>query len=265
MQDGDISPTEFRKVLQEVERYRRLKADIRNQAKAKVKQITKEQREGLLEQGRKKGKKIFYEKSQTLQVSRVSVPSKIWSSSALQRVILWSKKTIKTILKFVFPIVESTSGCNISPVLPSIIVSPSITIFFWSPSHASFLTVSSINLWSYTFWSMICCFWSSSRHATQAGVSKLKIILLYFVMVSLWLIQALLLFSCSFDRVYTTFLQVLTKTSCSFIISLCNRRQVTKIFLTFLHLKNQSSSINILHCWFSASVYLHFSTYTQGW
>ena len=77
MQDGDISPTEFRKVLQEVERYRRLKADIRNQAKAKVKQITKEQREGLLEQGRKKGKKIFYEKSQTLQVSRVSVPSKM--------------------------------------------------------------------------------------------------------------------------------------------------------------------------------------------
>ena len=77
MQDGDISPTEFRKMLQEVERYRRLKADIRNQAKAKVKQITKEQREGLLEQGRKKGKKIFYEKSQTLQVSRVSVPSKI--------------------------------------------------------------------------------------------------------------------------------------------------------------------------------------------
>ena len=66
MQDGDISPTEFRKVLQEVERYRRRKADIRNQAKAEVKQITKEQWEGLLEQGRKKGKKIFYEKSQTL-------------------------------------------------------------------------------------------------------------------------------------------------------------------------------------------------------
>ena len=35
MQDGDISPTEFCKVLQ-VERYRRLKADIRNQAKAKI-------------------------------------------------------------------------------------------------------------------------------------------------------------------------------------------------------------------------------------
>ena len=45
MQDGDISPTEFHKVLQEVEKYCKLKADIRNQAKAKVKEITKEQRE----------------------------------------------------------------------------------------------------------------------------------------------------------------------------------------------------------------------------
>ena len=49
MQDGDISPTEFYKVLQEVEKYRKLKADIRNQAKAKIKQITKEQREELFE------------------------------------------------------------------------------------------------------------------------------------------------------------------------------------------------------------------------
>ena len=42
MQDGDISSTEFYKVLQEVEKYRTLKADIRHQAKAKVRQITKE-------------------------------------------------------------------------------------------------------------------------------------------------------------------------------------------------------------------------------
>ena len=35
MEDGDTSPTEFHKVLQEVEKYRRLKADIRNQAKPK--------------------------------------------------------------------------------------------------------------------------------------------------------------------------------------------------------------------------------------
>ena len=59
MQDGDISPTEFHKVLQEVEKYRKLKADIRNLAKAKIKQITKEQRKELLEQGRKEGKKDF--------------------------------------------------------------------------------------------------------------------------------------------------------------------------------------------------------------
>ena len=77
MQDGDISPTEFHKVLQEVEKYHKLKAEIRNLAKGKVKEITKEQREELLEQGRKEGKEDFYEKSQTLQVPRVSVPFKI--------------------------------------------------------------------------------------------------------------------------------------------------------------------------------------------
>ena len=55
MQDRDISPTEFHRVLQEVEKYRRLKADIRNQAKDKVKEITKEQGEEILEKGRKEG------------------------------------------------------------------------------------------------------------------------------------------------------------------------------------------------------------------
>ena len=59
---GGISSIEFHKVLQEVEKYRKLKADIRNQAKAKVKQITKEQREELLEQGRKEGKEDFLRK-----------------------------------------------------------------------------------------------------------------------------------------------------------------------------------------------------------
>ena len=43
MQDGDNSPTEFHKVLQEVERYRKLKADIRDQAKTKAKEITEKQ------------------------------------------------------------------------------------------------------------------------------------------------------------------------------------------------------------------------------
>ena len=62
MEDGHISPTEFHKVLQEVEKYRKLKADIRNQAKTKLKQITKEQQEGILEQGRKEEKEDFLRK-----------------------------------------------------------------------------------------------------------------------------------------------------------------------------------------------------------
>ena len=49
MQDGDISSIKFHKVLPEVEKYWKLKVDIKNQAKAKIKQITKEQREELLE------------------------------------------------------------------------------------------------------------------------------------------------------------------------------------------------------------------------
>ena len=59
MQDGDIFPTEFHKVLQEVQKHRKLKADIRDQAKAKIKRITKEQREELLEKGRKEAKEEF--------------------------------------------------------------------------------------------------------------------------------------------------------------------------------------------------------------
>ena len=63
MQDGYISSTEFHKVLYEVKKYRRFKANIRSQAKAKVKAITKEQQEELLEQGRKEGKKDFLRKT----------------------------------------------------------------------------------------------------------------------------------------------------------------------------------------------------------
>ena len=62
MQDGDISPTEFHKVLHEVQKNRKLEADIRNQAKARVKQTTKEQREKILQQSRKKCKEDFLRK-----------------------------------------------------------------------------------------------------------------------------------------------------------------------------------------------------------
>ena len=62
MHDGYMSPTEFHKVLQEVEKYYKLETDLKNQAKAKIKQITKEQREELLEQGRNEGKEDFLRK-----------------------------------------------------------------------------------------------------------------------------------------------------------------------------------------------------------
>ena len=62
MQDGDISSIEFHKVLQEVEKYSKLKADIRNRTKTKVRQITKEQQKELLQQGRKEGKKDILQK-----------------------------------------------------------------------------------------------------------------------------------------------------------------------------------------------------------
>ena len=45
--------------LQEVKKHRKLKVDMRNQAKTKVKQITKEQPEEFFQQGRKKGKEDF--------------------------------------------------------------------------------------------------------------------------------------------------------------------------------------------------------------
>ena len=62
MQNRDISPTEFHKVPQEVEKYCKLKADIRSQAKTKIKEITKEQREEIVEQGSKEGKEDFLRK-----------------------------------------------------------------------------------------------------------------------------------------------------------------------------------------------------------
>ena len=53
MQDGDISPTEFHRILQEKEKYCKLKTDINNQAMTKLKKIMDEQREKILEKGRK--------------------------------------------------------------------------------------------------------------------------------------------------------------------------------------------------------------------
>ena len=59
IQNRDISPSEFHKVLQEVEKYHKLKVGIRSQTKTKIRQITKEKQEEILVQGRKEGKEDF--------------------------------------------------------------------------------------------------------------------------------------------------------------------------------------------------------------
>ena len=77
LQDGNISPTEFHRILQEKEKYRKFKVDINNQVMAKLKKIMKEQKKKYLNKEKKEVKKTFYEKLQTLEVSRVSMPFKI--------------------------------------------------------------------------------------------------------------------------------------------------------------------------------------------
>ena len=104
MQDRDISSIEFYKVLQEVEKYRKLKADIRNQAKAKVKQITKEQREELLEQGKKEDKEDFLRKiANTSGIQGVGVISnmKLLHLTTCDFMVC---KDYKSTLKIFFPI-----------------------------------------------------------------------------------------------------------------------------------------------------------------
>ena len=74
MQDGDICPTRFHRILQEKAKYSKLKADIHNQAMAKLKRIRKEQGQKSFNKEEKKVGNFFYEKLPTLQVSRVSMP-----------------------------------------------------------------------------------------------------------------------------------------------------------------------------------------------
>ena len=60
-----------------MEKLRELKrTGIQRQNKAKVEEITKRQKKSFLNIEEKKAKKIFYEKSQAFQVSRVSIPFK---------------------------------------------------------------------------------------------------------------------------------------------------------------------------------------------
>ena len=66
IQDKNILPAEFHKILQEMENYRKLKKEIWRQNKSKVRQITLEQQEELLEQGKKESKENLCEKLQVL-------------------------------------------------------------------------------------------------------------------------------------------------------------------------------------------------------
>ena len=125
------------------------------------KRLRKNSGKKYLNNEEKKAKNIFYEKLQTFQVPSVPMPLRTWISSTIRHVILWSIKIIKLGLKLIIPVCginfriqleNASSGINFtSPVLSSIIVTPSITIFFRSSSHASFLIVFSISFWSYIF------------------------------------------------------------------------------------------------------------------
>ena len=85
---------------------------------------------------------------------------------------------------------------------------------------------------------MAYCLQISSRHVMQTEVSELKIISLRWCQCTLWwclwwVLQVLPLFSYSFDGVYSTFFQVLTKMSCSFIISFVTLGRLKKSFELF--------------------------------
>ena len=102
MQDKDIPSIELHKVLQEVENYRKLKADIRNQAKVKVRQITKKQREEFLEQGKKEGKEDSLQKiasTSGIQGVNTTYSMKLLNLTAYDFMVY---KDYKISLKFLF-------------------------------------------------------------------------------------------------------------------------------------------------------------------
>ena len=69
IQDENVSPTEFHNILQETENYRKLQADIRTRAKTKQAKLSKEQREEILELGRKEGREDFLRKIANISVT----------------------------------------------------------------------------------------------------------------------------------------------------------------------------------------------------
>ena len=66
----------FHKVLQEVEKYRKLKTDIKINLKPRQIRLQKNNVKNYLNKVEKKAMKMFYGKLQILQVSRVQMPFK---------------------------------------------------------------------------------------------------------------------------------------------------------------------------------------------
>ena len=59
IQDGDISPQEYQRIIKEVEYYRHIKQEIRQKSKRITDALTEEQRQAILDCGRKEGKEDF--------------------------------------------------------------------------------------------------------------------------------------------------------------------------------------------------------------
>ena len=94
MQDREISSMEFHKVLQGVEKYRKVKVGIINHAKTKVKHITKNSKKNYLNKDESKAKSFSYKKLKILEKSKVSF-------STLQHVVILPIKTIKLNWNFI--------------------------------------------------------------------------------------------------------------------------------------------------------------------
>ena len=62
IQDGDISPKEFDKILTEKQRYLEMKKSVRSKTKKLVKEINESQKKELLEQGRREGREEIAKK-----------------------------------------------------------------------------------------------------------------------------------------------------------------------------------------------------------
>ena len=77
IQDGDIFTTEFHKVLLEVENIANLRLILGTRLRPRQKRSHKNNEKNYLNREEKKERKVSYEKLQTLQLSRVSVPFKI--------------------------------------------------------------------------------------------------------------------------------------------------------------------------------------------